>query len=250
MKRGPVVGAATGAGLLAYGAVLNRLLPEWLHPVANLTAAMGAVALTRRDGITIDDLGLTPRRLPAGAALGAAAAAPVCAAIAVGVAVPATRDLFLDERVTAAGRGEASYHVLVRIPFSTALSEEVLFRGVLPATMGDSPAARMAAALVFGVWHVLPALEMTDAHHRARDAKAGVVAATVAATTVAGLGFAWLRRRSASLAAPVVAHTLINTTAYLAGRWATTRVHPPVGSTAPVAAGGGAVAQSVRAPDS
>lgn len=239
MRRGSAVGAAAGTGLLAYGALLNRVVPAALHPVANLTAAAGAVALARRSGTTTDELGLAPRRMPAGAALGAAAAAPVCAAIAVGAALPATRDLFLDERVTAVTRGEAAYHVLVRIPLSTALSEEVLFRGVLPTAVGDGIAGQSAAALVFGVWHVLPALEMTDSHHRARDAKAGVVVATVAATTVAGIVFARLRRHSGSLAAPVVAHAMVNATAYLAGRWAAARVRPPVGSTAPAAVGAG-----------
>lgn len=246
----PAVAAAAGVGVLAYGAVLNRALPERLHPVANIAAAAGALVIARRGGITADDLGITSRGLVPGVGLGAAAAAPVCAVIAVGAAVPATRDLFLDERVTAASRGEAAYSVLLRIPFSTALTEEVLFRGVLPPVLGDSLPGRLGAALLFGVWHVLPALDMTDAHHRARDAKAGVVAATVAATTVAGLVFARLRRRSGSLAAPVMAHTLVNATAYLAARWAAGRDRPPVGSTAPAAAGRGAVAQSVRAPDS
>ena len=48
---------------------------------------------------------------------------------------------------------------------------------------------------------------------------AGAVLATVTATTLAGYGLAWLRLRSGSIAAPVVAHASLNGAAYLAARF-------------------------------
>ena len=46
------------------------------------------------------------------------------------------------------------------------------------------------------------------------------VLGTVAATAAAGVGFALLRLRSRSVAAPVLAHAAVNQLGYAAARWA------------------------------
>jgi membrane protease YdiL (CAAX protease family) len=48
-------------------------------------------------------------------------------------------------------------------------------------------------------------------------AEAAIVGGAVAFTAVAGLGFVWLRERSGSLVAPVCAHAMVNSSAYLLG---------------------------------
>jgi membrane protease YdiL (CAAX protease family) len=48
-------------------------------------------------------------------------------------------------------------------------------------------------------------------------AEAGIVAGAVVFTAVAGLGFVWLRERSGGLVAPMCAHAMVNSSAYLLG---------------------------------
>ena len=115
----------------------------------------------------------------------------------------------------------------MRIPFGTALAEEVLFRGALLGLFLLHHRPRTAvilSSLAFGLWHVLPTLHSVTTNQAAAEAatstasKLGVVAGTVVVTTVAGIAFCWLRRRSGSLLAPWMAHTGINTFAFTAAR--------------------------------
>ena len=69
-------------------------------------------------------------------------------------------------------------------------------------------------ALLFGLWHLPPALR--DASDKGAAGAVGVVVGTIAVTTVAGAAFAWLRLRSGSLVAPMMAHLATNSFAYAA----------------------------------
>ena len=71
---------------------------------------------------------------------------------------------------------------------------------------------RRAPAL-FGLWHLHAALG--DAKGDGLAAALGTVIGTIAVTTVAGALFAYLRLRSGSLAAPVLAHCATNSFAYV-----------------------------------
>ncbi|WP_433222721.1 CPBP family glutamic-type intramembrane protease [Microtetraspora malaysiensis] len=171
----------------------------------------------------------------------------MAAAYAAGVVLPRTRPLFLDERALALSRARLLEEALVQVPIGTVLLEEVAFRGVLPALLGRSlPAgtAGVAAAASFGLWHVLPAIDMVRANpalghlasgssaaapgHPTSGSPAGdfpaatavrLVAATVASTTVAGLLFGELRRRG-GLLAPALTHLGTNSLGYVAARLA------------------------------
>jgi membrane protease YdiL (CAAX protease family) len=78
-----------------------------------------------------------------------------------------------------------------------------------------TPAYAIAAdALLFGLWHIPPALN--DASGKAAAATLGVVIGTIAATAFAGAVFAWLRVRSGSVVAPMLAHLATNSFAYAA----------------------------------
>jgi membrane protease YdiL (CAAX protease family) len=89
--------------------------------------------------------------------------------------------------------------------------------------------AAVASSLVFGLWHVLPTLERIASNpatrHRHGDLvkSAAVVAAHVATTTAAGLGFSWLRLRTGSVIAPALAHAAPNVVGF-AGGWAVSRL--------------------------
>lgn len=219
---------ALAAVVLAYGIASQRADPRRWQLPANLAAAVGAVAIARARGATWSELGLEREALPRGARVGVAALPVVGGAIALGAAVPASRSLFVDERVDDASRRELAYDALVRIPLATAVSEELIFRSALlgAGLHGHGQARAVASSsIAFGLWHVLPALRSYDANPagaRLADRVGGrpaTVMATVAVTAVAGAGFAWLRLRSRSVVAPIVVHACINVAALAASAW-------------------------------
>ncbi|MEJ7719812.1 MAG: hypothetical protein WKF58_04945 [Ilumatobacteraceae bacterium] len=67
-----------------------------------------------------------------GAVVGGTIAAGVLVVYAVAAAIPATRDVFSDERV-GEGWPFLVYHSLIRIPLGTVVLEELAFRAALPA---------------------------------------------------------------------------------------------------------------------
>lgn len=78
--------------------------------------------------------------------------------------------------------------------------------------------AIVATSVVFGLWHVAPTAVALEVNAVAATSATGVLAigAAVVVTTIAGLLFAWLRRVSGSLVAPVLAHIATNVGGLLA----------------------------------
>ena len=111
--------------------------------------------------------------------------------------------------------GLLAYRALVRIPLGTALLEEFAFRGVLFGAWRRiaSPIwATLGSSFIFGLWHIRPSIELLDTNGLAMASagRIGAIAGAVAATTLAGLVFCWLRVRSRSLLAPYLAHAAAN----------------------------------------
>ena len=202
---------AAAAAVASWNAAVNRVLPSPAYVPANLAAAGLALAGASRSGVPAADLGLDRGRAGQGLRAGLAASLPLVAVVAAGAATPATRRWFLDDRATTGGTGHALYHTLVRIPLGTALAEEAIFRGaLLGLLLQRHPRARAVAvsSALFGCWHVLPTLDTLGLNP----------VAAVAATAAAGVGLSWLRLRSDSLVAPVVAHAALNSSAFAAAR--------------------------------
>jgi membrane protease YdiL (CAAX protease family) len=217
------------AAVLAFGAFSQGRLGRRTQVPANLAAGIGAVALARRAGLSWSELGLAPADGGRGLRAGAVATAPLVGAVVLGVGLPVTRKLFVDERVLSATRREALFDVLVRIPIATAVAEELLFRSALLGVASrrrSQAAAVVGTSLVFGAWHVAPALHGYRANAAGADLVAPVggaaaaVVGTVAVTAGAGVALTVLRLRSRSVVAPIVAHAALNTIAFLAARWA------------------------------
>jgi hypothetical protein len=219
---------AVGVAVLAlHNLAVHRVLPAPADAALNLATAAGLTGFARRAGCSRADLGLEAGDARRGLRTGLAAAAVAGGGVALAAALPPTRRFFHDRRVSDVGRGEAAYHLVVRIPLATALAEEVLFRGGLLALFRQrrSPAAAVLwTSLLFGAWHVLPTIDHlggNPAGDLLADAGRGrrlAVLATTVSTAGAGGAFAWLRLRSRSLVAPVLAHAAVNLSAYLAGR--------------------------------
>jgi membrane protease YdiL (CAAX protease family) len=208
--------------ILALGGVLNGQAPAPLRIPAGLAACCLAATLA---GATREELGLEPAAFRRGLVHGLLVGVPPSAAIAA-VAVRGNRSaLYLGKHITEASAPRAAYEAFIRIPLGTALVEEFLFRGALLAVLSRNHARLTAVAissLLFGVWHVAPALQQSgeDGFDLAsRRLRALHIAATVAATGLAGAGLAALRLRSESIAAPFAVHALVNGAGYLAA-WA------------------------------
>jgi membrane protease YdiL (CAAX protease family) len=211
---------------VAGNAATNLLVPAALYvPAAVLVAALAVLVAVRVGGCGARDLGLAAADAGAGLRLGAAAMAVVAVLLAVGAAVPATRELFADRRVDEHTVATLLYATLVRIPLGTALLEETLFRGVLLGLglRRWPPAAAVAwSSALFGLWHVLPSGGLAGYNPAVADLLQGpagrlaVTAAAVAASALAGALFCWLRLRSGSLLAPAMLHVATNSLAYLA----------------------------------
>ena len=209
-------------------AAINLLIPAPLYVfVALLLALLAVLVAVRVGGCSTRDLGLDREQLGHGLRLGAAVAAVLGVVLAVGAALPATRDLFADRRVDQQSVTLLLYHTLVRIPLGTAVAEETLFRGSLFGLLLERHAPGRAATLssvLFGLWHVLPTLDtmrLNAAGAAVRDDPARTrvaVAASVAVTAVAGLGLSWLRFAGGSLVAPTVVHAALNSSAFAAAR--------------------------------
>jgi len=236
----PSVGteAAASAATLAYNVAISRPIPGIGYVMANDSAALLSVIAARTCGVSRTDMGMCPDRLGRGIRIGLTTALPAVAAVGLGAVVPATREFLRDERARGGGTRHVLFETLVRIPLGTALAEEVIFRGSLLGlfTQRHRPAvAASMSSILFGMWHVLPTLRTLPLNpagarvHGNPMRTAGVVLATVTATTLAGYGLAWLRSRSGSIAAPVVAHASLNGAAYLAARFVIDAAAPQPG---------------------
>ncbi len=215
---------ASCAVLGAYNNVINR--HPWHHQryVALNACATGAtLAAAAASGLTAADMGFGRAEWSPGR-LGIGAAALVGVGWLAVAAVPVTRPVLNDKRITTLDGRAVAYQAVVRIPIGTVLWEETAFRGVLQAALRrvmPETAAIAATSAVFGVWHIRPTLQALRVNGLAGDRRQATarVAAGVAATTAGGALLSWLRARSGSLTAPVLLHLATNSGGQVAA-WA------------------------------
>jgi membrane protease YdiL (CAAX protease family) len=224
--------AAIVTVLVVVNVGMNRGLPSWAYVPWAVGWTGALVWFARRvDGRSWSDLGLARADAPRGLRWGAVLGGMILVIYLVGFAVPGTRELFLDERVHGWSLGETAFAALVRVPLGTVLIEEVAFRAVLPAMAAArwSRAVSVAfASVLFGLWHLLPALGIADVNPVTADSVGDLptwvsVTGAVVSTAIVGAWFWWLRARSGSVLAPMALHWSTNGLgylfAYLAWRW-------------------------------
>lgn len=216
------------ATLVVANVLSNRVLPAWTYVPWSLAVALSIVMIARQS-VTLPLMGFAEWRR--GAAWGGVLFALTVLVLGVAAQMPVFNDMFHDRRV---GTGTATfvYQAFIRIPLGTAVLEETAFRAVLPGLF----AARwgvlrgcIAASVCFGLWHVLPALGLTEVNPAAArifgTGNLGVAAALVFAvvgTTLAGLWWCWIRYRARSVLATMIAHVATNSVAYTIA-WFVTR---------------------------
>ena len=216
----------------------------WVHlgprPAHLVTGPLGAVVVLgagRAAGLSWAQLGLDPATLPDGLVVGVLSAVVIGAGLALASTLPFAQAAFLDSRYDV-GRREVVWTALVTIPLSTVVFEESAFRGVIWGLLErdlGAPAAAIGSSALFGVWHVLPALDAgrtsaalrgsgTEPRRRLPFAVLGVVLGTA----LAGVALAGLREWTGSLLAPSLAHWAANGCAVVASSrvWARGRGTP------------------------
>jgi hypothetical protein len=202
--------------------VLTNLVAHFTTPWASVAtvpaAAVGLVALLRFNGLGWAELGLGRDHWKSGVAYALAAMTLVVTVIAVGVLLPLTRPMFMNNHyATISGALVAS---MIIIPLQTVIPEELAFRGVLHGALNRAWGFRgvaLAGSLMFGLWHIATSLGLTSSNvgftrlfgGGVVGMLAGVTLAVIA-TAVAGFVFSWLRRRSGSLIAPIALHWSLN----------------------------------------
>ena len=199
---------------------------EWLGPVA----AVALLAFARWSGLSWSQLGLHHSRLRSGMRWGLGAIALVAAVYLVGVFIPLTRTAFLDARYHLGLHG-ALLSAFVIIPIGTILLEEVAFRSVLwgmLARHAKTWRVLLISSALFGLWHILPSLDLATANDGVAQASRGagqaaevlVVAGIVVFTALGGVVAGELRRRSGSILASAGMHWATNSLGVLFGLYA------------------------------
>jgi CAAX protease family protein len=219
---------------VTFAAALDVLAHRVGNPAARTAVRYGAavalLGIARAAGVSWAELGLGRGGLGTGARTGVAAGGCAAAVVFAGAALPATRGFFADERAagTPAGGGGVVAG-LARITCVAVPPEELTYRSALLGLRlrdGSQAGAVAWSSALFGLSHIQPTLStmsqtaMGQRLVRRPLRQAAFVVGNVTVTSAAGLAFAWLRLRSGSVLAPMLAHAMLNDSALLAGRLA------------------------------
>lgn len=206
----------------AYSVVICRVVPKRYYALTNVITAASSVLVAHLIGLSWSDIGLAPGSLLTGLLWGLAVSLPVAMIISLFVSHKFTRHLFRGSQLPAKPI-KLAYEFGLRIPLGTALSEEIIFRGVLLGMLlqnHNQLTSLAVSAILFGLWHILPTLDTI----RQNDAVTALakssfvhkhlpVVTTVLFTGLVGVAFGWLRIWAGSLLAPWVVHSVVNTLA-------------------------------------
>ncbi|WP_353648875.1 CPBP family intramembrane glutamic endopeptidase [Nakamurella sp. A5-74] len=221
------VGLLVVIALLVLSNVMaNRVIPGWAYIPWNFGMAVALLFVAHRAGTGPVAAGLGIRHWHRPVGVGLLLAAGTALIFGIGMAIPSTRDAFIDSRARDASIGLMLYQVLLRIPLGTVVIEEVAFRGVLPALMGASPAIRwkwgpvMGASFLFGLWHILPSIGIATGNAAVSDVLGGnqfvATVLAVVSMTVAGVLMCGLARLGKGIKTTMLLHWATNSLGFVA----------------------------------
>ena len=152
-------------GVVVVVLVLTNLIAHFTTPLASIAtvpaAAVGLVIMMRSNGLDWADLGLGREHWKSGLGYALAAVAVVASVIAVGVLLPMTRPMFMNNHyATISGALIAS---MVVIPLQTVIPEELAFRGVLHGALNRAWGFRGVAAGGFAAVRTLACRDVVGA---------------------------------------------------------------------------------------
>ncbi len=191
----------------------------WKYVSGALATTGGLALIAWKHGVNAADMGLSHHTWLTGAIWSVGLIAGVGIVIGLAGRHPKTQPLFADERNDTSGV-VAARRALLDIPFGTVLVEEFAFRGVMLALVSvlyGSVWAVVITSILFGFWHVAPAVDMHNAHAATKGSPWPTIASTVLFTGIAGAGFAFLRLFTGSLFPPAALHWASNGTGVIVG---------------------------------
>lgn len=210
-----------------YSLIITRYIPKRYYSFSNIIIACGTLGYGIVAGLGLNQLGFNLSSMKISLLIGLLLAVPVIISISLIASHPKLRSHFSSTPTKQYNMRAFSYEFFFRIPFGTALSEEVIFRSVLLAMLianHDQVIAVIMASLLFGLWHIFPTLHTVKSHdpliemmddNRKRNLVA--LATTILATSVAGVIFALLTIKTGSFIAAWIVHSAINGFALLGG---------------------------------
>lgn len=207
-------------GILLYGIVLSRFIAPRFHFFANALASIAAICVALVLGLNFDELGIGLHVILRGLLIAVGVSAMVIVGVFIVASLPPLKHYFVLAQQMKPAR--VAYETAVRIPLSTALTEEIIFRGVLLGVLlgqYDTVLSVGICSIVFGLWHILPSLDRFRAHSSSAKSKSksgAYILATIGTTALAGVFFSWLRIVAGSIIAPWLTHWSINASAMLA----------------------------------
>lgn len=185
--------------ILLYGTVLARLVPRKFHVYLNISIALVAILLGIAFNVTLEQMGLGLQHILPGIYVAIGASLIITVATLIISAIPPLRHYFLGDDLAHASGKLIAFEAAIRIPLSTALIEEILFRGVLLGLLllnNSTFVAVLVSAIIFGLWHVFPTINTIESNDGVADKiqnkksrKAGSVLGVIIVTTIAGLFF-------------------------------------------------------------
>ncbi len=216
-----VASGATVVALVGINVTDHLLSPPWWVRAGEGVALL---VFARLSGLTWAQLGLSRERAASGLRWALGTIGLVATVYLVGVLVPGIRPAFQDARYHLS-LPDSLFAAFVVIPAGTVVLEEIAFRSVLWGMLSRHLRTWQVLAttsVLFGLWHVLPSQHLAAGNKGISGATGGeqgalVVAATVVFTTLGGLVFGELRRRSGSVLASAGAHWATNALGVLFG---------------------------------
>jgi membrane protease YdiL (CAAX protease family) len=213
------------AGILLITALLNILINKtsgllnWVFIVLALSCI--TLFFVRR-GLSANSLGLAKNNIRSGLLYGIVAGSIVVTLFTIVFLI--SPSVFVDSRYQKT-LADIVFTVLIFIPIHTVVVEELFFRGVILGyfrTIMTDRRSVLGSSLLFGLWHVLPSISITNSSQAlsstlgtGNSAQLLSIMGVVVVTTCAGIVFCWLRLRSSSLIAPIILHWAINASAVI-----------------------------------
>jgi uncharacterized protein len=230
---------ATVVALVGINVTDHVLSPPWWVRAGEGVALL---VFARLSGLTWTQLGFSRKRAASGLRWALGTIGLVATVYLVGVLVPGIRPAFQDARYHLS-LPDALFSAFVVIPAGTVVLEEIAFRSVLWGMLSRhlrTWQVLVTTSVLFGLWHVLPSQHLASGNRGVSAAAGGtdpalVVAATVLFTTLGGLVFGELRRRSGSVIASAGAHWATNALGVLFGLMAWHLAAEPASAPASVA---------------
>lgn len=214
--------------VLIYGVVLSRYIPDRFHWPANILAIAVSIIFGLSSGLSLTQMGLGLRPVLSALLVTLLVSLSIFVIVLGANVVPFVRQHFLKQASIINSReSKLIFESVIRIPLSTALVEEVLFRGVLLGMFlqyQSTLSALITSSLVFGLWHIWPTVNGIKDNENHVIAKASSpllskvahVSIYVIATGSMGVIFGWFRILAGSIFAPWLLHWTINASGILA----------------------------------